>query len=562
MASSVASFCECVNGQLDDIAQLPVYVRPSYLQTEEAGAYATDALMDTVSSTLARIGSVLVIRGVGDRLSYDPYGQCHTVRLIAWSLKGDDRVYAKGINDSLSSCKLPYVERFDVDISGLKHDHNIDFSTFIHMYDSTLREVRVVYAAPLLDTKIAAVGYGRLFDTLRLLSNLERLTLILEANMVRPLDLWTHFFVCDLPYLPNLIHLRLQALSFGSLDETIYLSAPSLQTLVLEEAAVCTGIISLDCLTRLKRLSISSAREVAVSNYNLQLKFIELHRVRRLYGDIRSISVANFASCPADIVEHLLGCTTTRENNPLRHLGLYFIDAPNMYINADGIDVLFLANVAIACIVNKHTDMKALYVHNVRLTTASSSLRVKHLLLSGYDSSNRSFISNAGIQAELLQSLAFDLFSAGNPSGSDLFSLFACFFPSPQPLLPMPDLKFMAATTVAGSYQLARLLRAQQLDVFAFAQVRSEAVQTNRDILAVSKLQTECEDVSQFWYEHIGFETALVHGANKSWSFLLSPTVRKILEYEEDFVEHDKSQIEILEAHTTDTPQVHSHTTC
>ena len=541
MTSSAASLCGCVDGEVDVIPQfsvLPVYVRPSYLQTKEAGTYANDALIDTVSSTLARIGSVLVIRGVGDRLSYDPYGQCHTVRLIVSSRAGDDRVDAKEINDSLLSCKQPYVERFDVDISALKHDHTIAFSSFIYMYDSTLREVRVVCVTPLLDTETAEAGYGRLFDSLRYMSHLERLTLILEATMVCPLDLWTRFFVSDLPYLPNLIHLRLQALSFGPRDMTIYLTAPSLLTLVLEEAIVCTGTISLESLTRLTRLGVSSGREVNVAKYNPDLKFIELHRVRRVYGDIWSVSVANFTSCPAGLVSHVLSCITSRENNSLRQLGLSLIDAPNLYINAARIDVLFLANVAIATIIKNHDDMKGLYLHNVRLTTAFSSIRVKHLLLSGFDYSVRSFISNAGIQAEFLQSLAFDLVCGGNPlSRSDLFSLLACLFPGPLTLLSLPDLKFIAATTVAGSHQLAGMLRAQQLDVFAYSQDQSEAARANRDILAVSKIQTACENVSQFWYAHIGFETPLVHGANKSWSFLLSQTVRKILEYDETFVE-------------------------
>ena len=52
----------------------------------------------------------------------------------------------------------------------------------------------------------------------------------------------------------------------------------------------------------------------------------------------------------------------------------------------------------------------------------------------------------------------------------------------PLPLLPIPDLTFVAATTVVGFCQLAGLLCAQQLDVFAFAQVQSEAVEANRDI--------------------------------------------------------------------------------
>ena len=394
MANTASTLCGCVGeneGSIRRLSPTPMSV-PSYIQTQDAEDFGTDST-NSVSSTLARIGSVMVIRGNGDKLSYDPYGQCHTVLLVVSSPAGTGQVNDAKINNSLLGCKLPYVERFDVDISGLKVGDNIQFSSFVERYHSTIKEVRVVCDSALPDWETVEAGYGRILRSCRLPSRLERLTLILETAVAYPIDVWSHFFASGLPYLTNLTHLRLQTTSFGRTN--IVVSALALQSLVLEEATTNTGLISLICLTQLSKLIISSGREVILSQRNKKLKFIELNRVPRLVGDIRSVRVANIESCPAEVVAHILSVTTTRQQNPLRHLGLRFIHGPRLYINATYLDVLFMSNVTVANInVQPKHKIEALYLHDVRLLSTLSSISVKHLVLSGSHNMICSYISN------------------------------------------------------------------------------------------------------------------------------------------------------------------------
>ena len=203
MSSSAASLCGCVDTDVGGILRLSATdppVRPSYLQSKRTPAYPTDALTETVSSALARLGPVLVIRGAGDKPTHDPYGQCHIVRVIASSRAGDAQVDAPGINSSLLSCKLPYVERLVyMDFSALKNDHKIDFTSFITMYETTLREVRLMCRSIVADELTRESGYGHIFQSLRFLDHLERLTFVVKSNLLPPAALWTRFFANVLP---------------------------------------------------------------------------------------------------------------------------------------------------------------------------------------------------------------------------------------------------------------------------------------------------------------------------------------------------------------------------
>ena len=118
----------------------------------------------------------------------------------------------------------------------------------------------------------------------------------------------------------------------------------------------------------------------------------------------------------------------------------------------------------------------------------------------------------------------------------DTLTLFACFCPQLEPP-KMPHLKYLATTTADDACQLPGMPHHNQLDVFACPNLEWEAVRDDPDILAVSKTQTSCDEVSQFWYAYLGFETPLVHGGNGSWSFLLSQDVRRILQDDDAFVE-------------------------
>ena len=540
MSGSVSSsLCECESESEEEDYEPtsgPLSVRPSNVQTQDAGTCGTDPMTDTVSSRLSRIGPVRVIRGGGDQLSYDPYGECRTVLLIVAPNAGDDEMIETEINSALCSCPLPYVRRFDVDISGIKRGHEFHISSFIEMYNSTLREVRVVCSSVLPDLETVMAGYGQILDSVHHLSHLERLTLVLKAAMLPSVDVWTTFFTSDLPYLTNLVHLRIQATCFGPRD--IVVSAPALKTLVLEETLSDTGVISLAALSGLTKLCISSARHLYLSDNSPQLQFIDLHRVTRLVGDLKNVQFANIAYCPAELVAHLMIWTMSRHHNSLRHLGLRFIHAPRLFINATYLDVLFLSKVTIDNIdVKRRHKLNALYVHDVLLKTASStSMGVKQLFLSGSCQSICSFISNTNVEAAYLKSLAIDLACEGDPSISDLSTLFACFLYSHLPK-KMPNLQYMASSNAASSRELPGMLGRKQLEEFACHKLAWPAVKSNLAILTVSKTQTTCEDVSQFWYEKLGFESPLVHGANSSWSFLLSANVRKIIQDDEAFVE-------------------------
>ena len=510
------------------------------LRSLEDDSDTWNMMNDNVSSFIARIGSVLEVGGEANHVSHDPYGQCHTVRLVLSPMANDIAGYGQTLNRALLGCRLPCVERFDVDLSGYSPYLDIKLESFLRMYDSTIREVRVGCGPVGPDWGIVHAGFVRILDSVKSLSCLERLTFVLVSSSECAEGLLSKLELNVLPELTNLVELHLQVNSLC--EEGIKVTAPALRSFVLCETVVAPdkGPIFLDSLNRVTKISISSSRKVRLSKTNPHLQFVELIGVSCLTGDVSKVKVASIAWCPAKVVHRVLCSTTKQGKCTLRHLALRYIVAPKQTLDATHLDVLLLSNVTILGIVADQHTIPALYMHEVRILT-NRTIHAKNILLSGCDRTLDSYV-RAGIQGTHLKSLAIanvreNTFAGGYVSAAVTYFLhsikdtlvrFACFnYVGGAPV--MPQLRFLAATTFPDIRYLQSQLGEKQLNEFACPKAEWVAAKSNAAIRFFSKTQVPCDSIPQYWYANIGFETPLVHGAKTSWSFLLSDDMRTIL---------------------------------
>ena len=549
-SSATRFICGCEETPAQPLKTVTTLSSASYvdLRTLNDDPHTWDLSTDNVSSVIARIGSVLEVGGEANDVAHDPYGQCHTVRLVLSPTAKDVDGYGERLNQALLSCRLPYVERFDVDLSGYTHAMDIKLESFLRMYDSTIREVRVGCGPARQNWGAVNTGFIRILNSAKSLACLERFTLVLISASPGATALLSMFELNILPDLTNLVNLNLHVDSFGK--EGIKLSAPALRSLVLREIFVVPdeGPISLVSVDRLVKICISSARKVILSDTNQHLQYLELYGATRLSGDVSNVKVASLSWCPANIAARVLSSTTSHGHSPLRQLALHNMVAPKQIINAEQLDVLLLSNVTILEIVVEQHTLAALYLHEVRILT-ECTISGKNVLLSGCEQTIDSYIATGGIQGTHLESLAIHYVRENDFAGEcvspamteflhsikDSLVRFACF--SHVPWGPvMPQLRFLATTTVPDIRYLQGQLGEKQLNEFACPKSELPTAKANSEIRFLSKSQVPCDSIAQYWYANLGFETPLVYLANKCWSFLLSNDIRKILRKDYGFV--------------------------